>query len=206
MSTFEGTGLPTVTVGEREYEIGPITIHQLKLALSLVVSITQSARASKAKRDAELLPQSIEIATQEAADFDTIEESKRIAIARRLGVDVNELNQAMFLQDAMNRAVYRLEMEAGVDGQIGILLDYLSAIDEHHIAAIATLIVSRYPHLRAAQDYISEHFDMVWFTEALYLFAESNNLVAITKNLQRLATAVSMQVTTPRSQAQTKSA
>lgn len=191
-ATAEDATLQSVLVGERQFPIGPVTTHQLYKAKNLVVGMVRNMQIKQAKREKA-------IAQQVAHEFRTPDD-KRELIAERLGISVTDLDDATFQMQTvqlMQDRMRELEIESGnavQDQAIGMLMDLIEGMSEDQITEVAVLLLDRYTHSRVTKDYVAQHFALDWFLEALAIFLETNNVVSITKNLQRLMSAASTQM------------
>jgi|GEM_PF-5515958 len=188
--TAEEAILQTVNVGGREFPIGQITIHQLFRLKNTVVSLVLSGRSAHSKRE---LADNLAAIEAIKTDMPTI----KAQLATSLGIDESLVEEALVLKNVseeLQRKINYAENTNGYDGNLGALLEVLESMTEKQITDLAVIMLDRSSHSEVSYKFVEQHFNLDWFTEALAIFLETNNIASIIKNLQRLGTVASMQM------------
>lgn len=180
--TVEDATLPVLAVGGREFTFGPFTIYQIAQLKNVVIQAIAVARGRTAKRQ-------VVAEIKAAALLQDDATTQRDNIAARLGIDAEAINDVQMLA----LLARELEAEEGFDGQVGLLLDTLAALDDRALLDVWRLLLNRHTHDRITLDWADEHFTLEGFTEALAITLEHNDVPSLIKNLQRLGRVMSTQ-------------
>lgn len=191
--TAEDAALPKVRVGGKDFAVGTVTIHQLFSAKNLMVSIITGARIRQAQRSAAATETAMH-ASQAAHD------DIRAQVAEKLGIAIEDIGEAEFLNGLatyMQRQILIAQGALGDTGDAaGVLIDMLGALSEDQIIAFAVILLDRSTSTRITHEFIEQHFNLEWFTEALGYLLQHNHIPTLIKNLQRLASLYRIQTET----------
>lgn len=182
--------LPTVSVGGKDFPIGPLTIHQVFRFKNLIAQVVATARARQAKRDTATLQAAVVSLEKERPTM-------RAALAERLNVAEDDLPGDQWEQ-VMEQFLVRRQRdelaETGYFGQVGLLLHAVESLTEHQLLQLAVLVLDRRTDTAVTFEFVEAHFALDWFLDALATFIENNNIPSIIKNSQRLGQSISMQI------------